>query len=163
MMLATWALLAADIAQPRSALAVGPVIPWGYYYACEALYRGPCGAPVGLSVRFERDAFRAPLGAHTHALSFGVGLELHGYLGGGAQLAGAGAAYGLARWGAWVHPRVELAAFVAVGAIATPSALFSAALYLDGAVVARIACTPWLFAQAELGAMAGRALLGARW
>lgn len=166
MMLASLALLAANAANalgPARALAVGPVVPWGYYYSCEALYRGPCGAPVGLSARFERDVVRGSFGVVSHAFSLGVGVELDSYLGGGAQLAGAGAAYGLARWGAWVHPRVELAVLVSVGAIVTPSALFTAALYLDAAAATRIALTPTLFAQIEAGAMAGRVLLGARW
>ena len=163
MMLASVALLAANVAQLESVLAAGPVVPWGYYYSCEALYRGPCGAPVGLGVRFERDVVRGPLGGISQSLLLGVGVELYSYLGGGAQLAGAGAAYGVARWGAWVHPRVQLAALASVGAIMTPSALFTAALHLDLAAAARVTVTPALFAQVEAGAMGARLFVGARW
>jgi hypothetical protein len=137
--------------------------PWGLLPSCSYLYRGPCGAPASLGVRYEHQALEGQLSGKPQALSLGVGLELEGLLGGGPGIALGGLPMGLARWGVWVTSWLELSVAVEVGAQVLPSAFQTVLFSWNGSLAARVQVSQSWFVSLEAGPFAGRLLAGLRW
>ena len=137
--------------------------PWGLLTSCSYLYRGPCGAPASLGIRFEHQVLEGHLWSAPHALSLGAGLELQGLVGGGPGVALGTLPMGLVRWGVWVAPWLELSAALELGAQVLPSAFQVVLFYWNATLAARVQVSRAWFLSLEVGPSAGRVLVGMRW
>lgn len=137
--------------------------PWGMLTSCSYLYRGPCGAPASLGVRYEHQVFDGLFLGAPQALSLGAGLELQSVLGGGPGVALGLLPLGLARWGVWVASWLELSVAVELGAQVLPSAFQTVLFYWNASLAARVQVSQRWFVSLEAGPFAGRLLVGLRW
>lgn len=161
-LLAALALSSLEVPQENRLSAIAGS-PWGLLASCSYLFRGPCGAPASLGVRFEHQVFEGQLAGNPQALSLGVGLEAHSLLGGGPGVAMGVLPMGLARWGVWVASWLELSVAAEVGAQVLPSAFQTVVFYWNASLAARLQLNQGWFVSLEAGPFAGRVLVGWRW